>query len=198
MSLKETVRKFNYGPKAHTPVDEQIPDEWEPSTEITNADIIKQVTDRGEPPPKILTRFVMSEIPVYEQPSDALTLASFALAGGADPVQIVPQQNQGVACRVKLRNNGDPTDLTGLILIASNRRLLQASTTGAFQSTAFLLQAPVPLAATSGFNTQVEFACRSELWAVCVTNNKTPILSVAIETYTPDTHTWEPWQAGHD
>lgn len=189
-SIAERIRGFQYGPKAADDPTSRIPDSWEEGADVTESDVERQLNDRGEPPPKILTRFAKNVIAVYAQPSDDLLTYTYPLTGGQNPIQIVNAQPAGVGCQVTLINYGDGAG-AGDILIAPDASQLTPSTSGNHQSSAIKLEGP----ATGIQSLPFVLTTRAELYAICI-NAVTAYLGVIVETYDPDSHTWEPWQAG--
>jgi hypothetical protein len=191
MSWKEKVRAMQVGHQtAGIDPDERIPDEWEAVDQITQSDISRQVHDRGEPPPRILTPFQQTVIPVYAQPSDLFTTATYALTGGNVATRICPAQSEGIGCQVTLLNYGDGAG-SGHILIAPTSEALRPSTAGGFQMQSIRLDPP----AASGQAVPFLLNTRISLWAIC-NDAVTANIGVIIENYLPDSHTWEPWQVG--
>lgn len=174
------------GQLADTPVNDEVPDSWEDAEFIQGSDVSRQINDRGEPPPNILTPFARKIGPVYAQPSDLVTCQTFFLRGGGvdPPVQIVPSQDKGMACRVTLINVGALQ-----VLLATDIGYLTPSVTVSGQANAFTLPGSFP---------QWTISTGVALFAICTAALVTNIaqLSVMIESYSPDAYNWEQWEVG--
>jgi hypothetical protein len=181
---------YQAGPKSGTPVDSRIPDSWEEADTVTESDVVRQIRDRGEPPPTILTRFAKKVLPVYAQPSDTLYTYTYQLVGGRAPLQVYNDQVEGIGCQVTLINYGDGAG-SGHVLIAPQGEFIQASTSGNHQANGIMLPPP----GSGQLGLPFLLSTRQGLWAVCV-DAVTAFLGVIVESYTPDAHTWEPWEPG--
>jgi hypothetical protein len=181
---------YDRGPKDVDPVDSDIPDAWEATEQITESDIVRQIRNRNDAPPRILTNFQQRVMAVYPQPSDKIYMNTWSLVGGAQPVQIVNETLAGVACQITILQYGDGAG-AGDVLIASRMELLVPTTGGGYQNNAIRFEGPAVGTQAIPF----VISTRAQLWAICV-DAVTAHIGVMIEVYEPDAYTWEPWEAG--
>jgi hypothetical protein len=192
MTFNLNPLQYKRGAKADTPVDEDIPDSWEPADQITQADIVRQIHNRNDMPPKILTAFQQRVLNIAAQPSDSFSTQSYFLISGGDPVMLSPGLDPGVSCRVRIFMWGDRVNSQS-VLIAPAREMFHPASDGFTQPMTIALSTVLTVCPP-----YLELNTSAPIWGVNVSTPAARVseVGVLIEQYVPDQYTWEPWEAG--